>query len=54
VTLIGIVNQNPNSKSKTLQDNTSGATLKSLPTPYIGFYAIGHCAGISCVVKNTQ
>lgn len=56
VTLTGIANQTVNSKSTTLQDNTSGTMLSSTNDPYIGLYALGRCpVGTSClVVKNTQ
>ncbi len=55
VTLTGIANQSVNSKSTTLQDNTSGTTLSSIVDPFIGLYALGRCPGGSCVVvKNTQ
>lgn len=56
VTLTGIANQSVNSKSTSLQDNTSGATLSSINDPFIGLYALGRCpGGTSCVVvKNTQ
>jgi hypothetical protein len=56
VTLTGIAKQSVNSKSTTLQDNTSGTTLLSTNDPFIGLYALGRCpGGTSCVVvKNTQ
>ena len=56
VTLTGIANQTVNSKSTTLQDNTSGTMLSSTNDPFIGLYALGRCpVGTSClVVKNTQ
>jgi hypothetical protein len=55
VTLTGIANQCVNSKSTTLQDNTSKKTLSSNDDPYIGLYALGRCLAGSCaVVKNTQ
>ncbi len=58
VTIIGIGNQA--NASSTLVDNTTGTTLTYAKDPYIGLYALGHCAtaGSGCTmptpVKNTQ
>jgi hypothetical protein len=58
VTITGIGNQA--NASSTLVDNTTGTTLTYAHDPFIGFYALGHCAtaGSGCSMpaplKNTQ